>query len=199
MVRQSHPPEIELATGSRSERRTRDLLHSLFDDYPLNRWRYAERVRIEDNVISHSHPVLTLNGRHDPRNPLRLLSSYIHEQLHWFWLLEEHEGRTWSAWRDLRDAFPQLPLAPPAGCGSERSTYLHVAINYWEYRALCELIGTDDARAFLKRKPYYTAVYGLVLSDGRRIQTILERHALLPPSQPPADKRFIVPVSGPMG
>ena len=71
------------------------------------------------------------------------------------------------------------------------SNYLHVAVNFWEYLALGELVGEDHARAFLARKPYYTAVYALVLSESDRIRAILEEFDLIPPDVPPANKRFV--------
>jgi hypothetical protein len=163
----------------------------LFDEYPLDTWRYAETVRIEDNVMSHSHPVLTLNTFHDPGNPLRLLSSYLHEQLHWFWTLARHGDRTWHAWRQFRDAFPGIPTHHPEGCGDAVSNYLHVAINYWELVGLGELIGEENARAFVGGKPYYMAVYAIVLREGDRIHAILDDLDLMPPDSPPTDKRFV--------
>lgn len=183
--------DVQLANGTASEAQTREMLPRLLDEYPIDKWRYTETVRIEDHVISHSHPVLTLNTFHDPGNPLRLLSSYLHEQLHWFWLLERHEDRTWDAWRQFRDAFPDIPTAPAGGCGNEFSNYLHVAINFWELAGLGELIGENNARAFIGDEPYYTAVCDIVLKEGGRIRAILDELDLMPPDQPPADKRFV--------
>lgn len=190
MPQRSQPLGIQLANGTETEARTRAILLGLLDEYPLDKWRYAETVRIEDHVMPHSHPVLTLSTFHDPGNPLRLLSSYLHEQLHWFWTLEQHGKHTWEAWRQLHDAFPDFPTHHPEGCG-EVSNYLHVAINSWEYLALGELIGEDRARAFLSRKPYYTAVYDIVLREGDRIGVILNDLDLMPPDLPPTDKRFV--------
>lgn len=191
----SHPPAIELANGSFQEALTRDMLFELFAAYPLDKWRYAERIRIKDNVIPHSHPVLTLASQPDRHNPLRLLSSYIHEQLHWFWLLEQHADRRRQVWQVIRTTYSNIPVSPPEGCGSERSNYLHVAINYWEYLALTELVDEETARSFIERKPYYKAVYGLVLTEGKTIRSILDQYELMPPAMPPKSKRFVVPDS----
>ncbi|MGB3329261.1 MAG: hypothetical protein WBA46_09930, partial [Thermomicrobiales bacterium] len=73
---------IDLAHDSFAERDTRDHLHALMDVYPLERWRYADRIRISDGEMPHSHPVLTIASYPDRQHPLRLLSSYLHEQLH---------------------------------------------------------------------------------------------------------------------
>lgn len=191
MPQRSQSIEISLVNGSNTEAQTRDMLFGLLNEYPLDKWRYTETVQIEDNTIPHSHPVLTLNTFHDPGNPVRLLSTYVHEQLHWFWLLEQHEGRQLMAWRQFRDAFPGIPTDPPRGAHSEMSNYLHVAINFWEHLALGELIGKDGADAFLGGKPYYTAIYALVLSENDRIRAILEELDLIPPDLPPTNKRFV--------
>lgn len=193
MASTSSDLNITLANGSPSEQATRELLLELLDSYPLEKWRYTNEIRISDGEIPHSHPTLTLNSYPDRRQPLRLLASYIHEQLHWFWVLEAHGDKSEEAWRQLRDAFPGLPVDRPAGCGTEHSNYLHVAINYWELAALTELIGSDAARGFISQKPFYTAIYGIVLTETARIQSILETLGLIPPPLPPEARTFITP------
>lgn len=71
------------------------------------------------------------------------------------------------------------------------SNYLHVAVNYWELIGLGELIGDENARNFISGKPYYTAVYDIVLREGDQVRTILDKFDLLPPDAPPADRRFV--------
>jgi hypothetical protein len=43
---------------------------------------FTETVLIEKGVIPHSHPVLTLNTRN--KEPILVLDTFVHEQLHWF-------------------------------------------------------------------------------------------------------------------
>lgn len=183
--------DIRLANESSTESATRDELLRLLDTYPLDKWRYTDRVQIEDGVIPHSHPILTISGWHDPDHPLRLLSSYVHEQLHWFWLLARHGNRPLDAMEQFKAMFPNLPVGPPEGCRSEFSNYLHVAINYLELLACAELVGVEEARDFIARKPFYTAVYALVLAESERIHAILQDRDLIPPPMPPANREFI--------
>ena len=183
--------EIGLAHDSPREAATRDLLLDVMATYDLSRWRYTDRLRISESEIPHSHPVLTLSAHHDPANPLRLVSSYIHEQLHWFWLLEAHAGKLSRVREAFEQAYPDLPVGPPLGCRSTFSNYLHIAINYWELDGLADLIGVDEARAFIARKPFYTAIYGLVLDETERIGDILAAHDLVVPQQPPEPRRFL--------
>jgi hypothetical protein len=185
-------PSITLVHDSAEERETKRQLLDLLARYPLDRWFYTDAVRIEDGVIPHSHPVLTLNSAHSAGHPLRLLSVYIHEQLHWYYLLESHGQRSDAALDLLHAMFPGLPVDFPAGCRTEYSTYLHIPINFWELLALEELIGRDEATAYIGRKPMYTAVYALVVKERTRIQEVLAELDLMPPELPPADKRFKV-------
>jgi hypothetical protein len=45
-------------------------------------WIFTHDIRIETRVIPHSHPILTLNTRSLDDDD-RLLSTFVHEQLHW--------------------------------------------------------------------------------------------------------------------
>lgn len=194
-----HSPDgftIELAHDSPREAAARDLLLDLMETYDLSRWRYTDRIRISDTEIPHSHPVLTISGHADLANPLRLVASYLHEQLHWFWLLEEHGERLEAVRLDLEKAYPDLPVEPPMGCGSSFSNYLHIAINYWELEGLAELVDVEVARSFLAGKPFYTAIYQLVLAETERIGDILAAQKLVVPPQPPAIRRFLPVIDG---
>ncbi len=129
----STPIEIVLASGTEAEQQTGGQLLGLFAKYPLDKWRYAERVVIEEGAIPHSHPVLTLNTQylHDRRH---LLTDYVHEQMHWFSLLEGTSEAAERAIEEFHGMYPDLPTRRPEGCGSEYSNYLHVLVCYLEYR-----------------------------------------------------------------
>jgi non-ribosomal peptide synthetase component F len=74
---------IELGQDSEREKETADLLSALVQSYDLRAWTFTRTVRIEEGVIPHSHPVLTLNTRHlEDRE--QLLALFLHEQIHWF-------------------------------------------------------------------------------------------------------------------
>ena len=187
------PPRlsIELVNDSPREQAAREGLLNLMKTYDLSRWQYTNRIRISENEIPHSHPILTLNGHDGFAHPLRLLSSFLHEQLHWFWLLAEHGDSLSAARAELGMAFPNLPLDPPAGCGDEDSNYLHIPINYWELDGLASLLGVEPARAFIARKPYYQAIYQLVLNHTDQVGDLLANHWLLVPERPPEKLQFL--------
>ena len=187
-------PEIKLANGTVKEQRLREVLSSLFVQYPLSKWQYADVIRIEEGVLPHSHPVLTLSPQTRSTNYLtdaeRLLGTYIHEQIHWFLLLETHAERSKEASAEFRKLYPRLPIEPPRGCGSDLSTYLHIQVNYLEYLGLSELLGVSAARRTLECVPFYTAVYALILEESESIGEVMKKHGLIPNERPPKAKRF---------
>src|SRR5262245_52213072 len=75
--------EISLKNGSRAEIKTRDQLQRLLRTYDLSKWIFTKSILIDEKAIPHSHPVLTIHTRHLKDDEL-LLSTFVHEQLHWF-------------------------------------------------------------------------------------------------------------------
>lgn len=190
----SHPALV-LANNTEKEQRLRDSLLDLLERYPLGKWLYAETVRIEEGVIPHSHPVLTLSPQTRRvdylADPEHLLGTYIHEQMHWFGLLEEKFEAYRRASAEFRTMYPDLPIERPKGCGSEHSNYLHIQVNYLEYRGLSDLLGAEKAGSVIERIPHYTAIYALVLNDYKRINAVMTQHGLIPDERPPEVKRFV--------
>jgi hypothetical protein len=186
----STPAEIVLVKDTERERQTREQLLRLFAQYRLDKWRYTEKVQIEEGAIPHSHPILTLNTQLLADDE-QFLGVYIHEQMHWFLLLEEKFEQGKQALETFRDMYPNLPIKPPEGCGREFSNYLHIAVNYLEYLGLSELLGAEDAHRTLERVTHYTKIYELVLRDSERIGEVMNRHGLIPADRPPQPKIFI--------
>jgi hypothetical protein len=168
---------ILLANDSERERATRDQLAALLHRYDLRRWQFTDMVSIEQGVVPHSHPVLTLNtfllG-----DDARLLATYLHEQLHWF--CEQHEVAATRAIDELRGLYPVVPIGLPEGAKSEFSSYLHLVIGYLEHAALGELLGPDDAHRVAEGWSHYTWIYATVLRDFDAIGDIVQRYSLLP-------------------
>ena len=170
------PVSISLAGGTEQEQRARDQLRRLLEDDNLRKWQYTNQVRIEQGVISHSHPVLTLSAKYLEDDSLAL-STYLHEQLHWFvWRRSRNRQR---AMRELRERYPDPPLTRG---GDESSTYLHFLICYLEYRAMIEAVGPEEARRVIEfwSTDHYEEIYKTVLRDYDEIGEIASRHALAP-------------------
>src|SRR5918911_4326373 len=113
--------EISLKNNSESEAQTKERLQKLLQRYDLSKWMFTRKIMIEDKVIPHSHPVLTLSTREDGDV---LLATFVHEQIHWF--LDEHSERTEKAKKELRAIYPKVPVGPPDGARDEDSSYLHL-------------------------------------------------------------------------
>jgi hypothetical protein len=171
-IRTAHNSAPELATKAQLER--------LLGEYDLRQWTFTHEVVIDEKSIPHSHPVLTLHTRHLKQDD-ELLSTYLHEQLHWF--LVRHPAETKAAEQDLMKLYPSVPVGYPEGANDTESTYLHLLVCRLEQRADLAVLGeqrTDAAMQFWVGD-HYRWVYRTVLADGAKIDEILERHGLAAP------------------
>ena len=178
----SHAQEklnISLAHGSPAEQQTKDQLQRLLSVYDLSKWIFTRSIIIDEKAIPHSHPILTLHTRHLKDDDL-LLSALIHEQLHWF--LVQKDKETNEAIKELRVVFPKVPAGFPEGAEDEESTYLHLLVNYLEYRAIRELLGELRAKQVMDfwATDHYKWVYKTVLERTRDIGNIAFKHKLIP-------------------
>jgi hypothetical protein len=165
--------EISLKNNSESEAQTKERLQKLLQRYDLSKWMFTRKIMIEDKVIPHSHPVLTLSTREDGDV---LLATFVHEQIHWF--LDEHSERTEKAKKELRAIYPKVPVGPPDGARDEDSSYLHLIVNYLEYEAMRKLVGDVKAQEIFEGKRYYRWIYRTVLTDTSKIKDVVERNNL---------------------
>ncbi len=174
--------EITLKHMDDRERQTEKQLRRLISSYDLSRWVFTRSIIIESgfNVIPHSHPVLTLSTRHLKDDEL-LLSTFVHEQLHWF--LGYKSKETEDAYKELRTMFPKVPVGFPEGGRDEESTHKHLLVCYLEYQAIKELLGELSARQVMEfwATDHYTWIYKTVLERGREIGSLVRKHKLLPP------------------
>ena len=101
---------IEVAHGSERERTTKRTLEQILVTYDLKSYTFTERVVIEEGAINHAFPVLTLNARF-ARSPDELLSSYVHEQIHWHL---RDRPQLQAAIAELRRWYPSAPVGSPS-------------------------------------------------------------------------------------
>ena len=171
--------DISLKSGSPSEIQTKAQLERLVKTYDLSKWIFTKAILIDEKSIPHSHPVLTLHTRHLKDDDL-LVSAFVHEQLHWFLVQKDQE--TNEAIKELRVVFPKVPVGFPEGSEDEESTYLHLLVNYLEYRADRELLGELRAKQVMDfwATDHYKWVYKTVLERTRDIGNIAFKHKLIP-------------------
>src|ERR1051325_4802947 len=123
---------IELKHRSDAERQTKEQLERLLGVYDLRKYTFTKSVLVDEGSIPHSHPVLTLHTRHLSSDD-QLLSTYVHEQLHWY--LDNHANQTDAAEAELRKMYPKVPVGYPEGAQDQESTYLHLIDCYLEMQA----------------------------------------------------------------
>ncbi len=171
--------EIATANGTQDEARVRDLLLQLLDRYDTRRWHFTDKMVIDENATPHSHPVLTLTTRMLGRSPMGLLSSFLHEQLHWYVQARGDDGL--RAIDDVRALFPNAPAHDQGGARDEFSTYLHLMVNWLELESLRQVVGREEADKLLRSTvdgPVYGWIYRQVFDRHDDIGGVVRRHGL---------------------
>jgi hypothetical protein len=166
---------IDVAHGTDREQRTKARLEQVIASYDLKAYTFTRKVVIEERAINHAFPVLTLNARFADSSD-ELLSSYIHEQLHWH--LRDHGAQQQAAVAELRRMYPNVPVGLPEGADSLISTYGHLVDCYLELQADRRLIGPERTAAVIADKGHYTWIYKTVLDDEPKIGAVVARHHL---------------------
>ena len=170
---------ISLAHDSPAEQQLERRLRALLSGNDLSRWTITRRIVIDETVIPHSHPVLTLHARHRNDDEL-LLSTYVHEQMHWF--LASRPKQTAAAEAELRVLYPKIPVGFPEGSSDDDGNYEHLLVIYLEYRADQDLMGELKAREVMQffANDHYTWLYEKVLAEPRVIGELVRKYQLVP-------------------
>jgi hypothetical protein len=173
--------DLDLDHARREAERVRGMLEALRRRHDLSRFEYTRMVRIMPGGDTFSHPMLTLGNRF-AENEDTLLSTYLHEQMHWYlWYLGTPERDPVAPFFDeLVRRYPEAPTELPDGARNYESTYLHLVINWLEVAATAEFIGRRRAVAVAEVQRTYRWIYRTVLRDWDPLQELYERHGLVP-------------------
>ena len=173
--------DVDLEHAEREGERVRELLEALRRRHDLARYEYTRVVRIVPGSDTFAHPILTLGNRFADSEDL-LLSTYLHEQMHWYlWLLGTPEHDPVAPFFDeLVRRYPEAPIGLPDGARNYESTYLHLVVNWLEIAATSTFIGRPRAFACADVQPTYRWIYKTVLRDWDMLAELYERHGLLP-------------------
>lgn len=178
---------FELESGSAKERATQRQIKKLVAKHDLGAWLFTRHILVDEGAIPHSHPVLTLHTRH-LGEPERLLSTFLHEQIHW--LFSGNEQATKRAKDDLRDIYARLPVGYPDGGRTSESSYLHLLVILFEYESLRHFLGAEPARNVMRfwSGDHYRRLYSIVLERHDAIRQVAARHGFTccPPEGPEA-------------
>ncbi len=173
--------DLDLDHARREAERVRGMLQALRRRHDLSRFEYTRVVRVMPGGDTFSHPILTLGNRF-AENEDTLLSTYLHEQMHWYlWYLGTPERDPVAPFFDeLVRRYPEAPTELPDGARNYESTYLHLVINWLEVAATAEFIGRRRAVAVADVQRSYRWIYRTVLRDWDALQELYERHGLVP-------------------
>jgi hypothetical protein len=168
---------IDIQTSRHSARELQEKLEleQLLKKYDVSKYTFTRTVVIEERAMNHAFPVLTLNV-HFLGSDDELLSSFLHEQLHWY--LAQHRLAMEDAVRQLKSMYPRAPVGLPEGADTEYSTYGHLVDCYLEIQADRELIGRERTDRVIKNKPWYTWIYKTILQDEDRIAALVKAERL---------------------
>jgi hypothetical protein len=149
---------------------TRQNLEQLFQVYHLKPFLFTHDLQIQSQVVPHSHPVLTLNTRF-AEQPNKLLSAFIHEQLHW-WAKSKSESMD-KAVLEMKVLFPQFP-----------KDGLHIIICFLEYKSMIHFVGKKEAnkvlKDFINKDKIYPQIYTQVYLKYKPIEIIVNKYSLSP-------------------
>ncbi len=177
--------DIDLSHAEREAARVREMLGALRRRHDLGRFEYTRLVQIVPAGPTHSHPILTLGTRFAETEDL-LLSTYLHEQMHWYlWRLGGPDHDPVAPFFDeLVRRYPKAPTKLPEGARSFEQTYMHLVVCWLEIAAASELIGRERAAAVADTQWGYRWIYRTVLADWEPLGLLYREHGLLPLQTP---------------
>lgn len=178
----AEPSALTVTTvhGTEGETATAEQLHRLVEHYDIGAWTFTHMVEIDEEAIPHSHPVLTLHARY-LENDDALLSTFLHEQFHWF-LIEQGEAGE-AAMDAFAALYPDIPVGYPDGARDARSNQRHLIVCMLEFDALAELVGEARARAVFEGYGHYREIYRLVLETPDDLRAVIADHGIALPAR----------------
>jgi hypothetical protein len=173
-------PRLKIKTRHHDpqEEQKAQQIERLAQQYDLKKFTLTRDILIERGVISHSHPVLTLNLRFMDNDDLAL-SAYVHEQGHWV-LTDRGPRMNSGLFDDLTHNFRILDYSVPSGDGEMKSSYFHIAVCMLEWQAMEALVGPERARKVIlwKQSDHYKAIYAIVLNQRPQVESVLNRQGV---------------------
>jgi hypothetical protein len=173
--------DVDLEHAQREADRVRAMLEALRRRHDLSRYEYTKVVRIVPGGDTYARPILTLGNRFADSEDL-LLSTYLHEQMHWYlWHLGTPDRDMLEPFYDeLVRRYPQAPVELPDGARNYDATYSHLVVNWLEVAATSEFIGRERAFNIASTQRSYRWIYRTVVKDWDALGELYERHGIVP-------------------
>ncbi len=178
----SYTQAIEFTTehNTENEKETIELVKSLNKAHDLTKWHFSDAIHINSKAIPQSHPILTLHTRHNkPQEIDLLLSTYLHENIHWY--LDAHQTELTNIIAVLKKRFPDVAVGYPDGARDEHSSYLHIVVCFLELNAIRQLLSDVRYDRIVRfwQQDHYTRIYKLVVEHDNEIAILIKQHKLL--------------------
>jgi hypothetical protein len=173
--------DVDLEHAQREADRVRGMLEALRRRHDLSRYEYTKVVRIVPGGDTYARPILTLGNRFADNEDL-LLSTYLHEQMHWYlWHLGTPDHDMLEPFYDeLVRRYPQAPVELPDGARNYDATYSHLVVNWLEVAATSEFIGRERAFNIASTQRSYRWIYRTVVKDWDTLGELYARHGIVP-------------------
>ncbi len=169
--------QYKLFVTTKETLKTKALMEDFEARYDLSPYLFTKSVKIKPNVIPHSHPMLTLNTFWN-NSPKHLLSTFIHEQAHWF--LNWSDARKYGVvHRAFMDWYPNLPKDRTQIASNTYSTYTHLAVCWLELQGLKGYLGQSVAYETLRSFKHYGWIFNKVIEDEGKIENLMAENGLL--------------------
>ncbi len=168
---------IQLANGTDKEQQAKEQLERLFSEYDTSHYTFTRKVVIEQGVIPHSHPVLTLNVRYlQDRRPRPLHLRARTDSLVPDGTPAPDSRRQTSIGADVRES----ACRREGGFPRPRFRLYHLIVCELEREADLKLIGPERTDAVMRfwTTDHYTWIYTTVLADHEKIQSVIRKNNL---------------------
>jgi hypothetical protein len=172
--------ELDFSTVQRHAERVRSMVLEMRERFDLTPFEFTKKLRIAPTEMPHSHPRLTLNRW--VRDEIGLLTTYLHEQLHWYetWFSQAHEAQWREILSRLRQRYPTVPVGGADGARDEFSTYLHLVVNWLEVDVAARFVERAQVERHVRALPFYRWCYATALMDCKPLGALYEEQGLLP-------------------
>lgn len=160
---------------STGEIRKKQQIERLAAEYDLTKYTITRDILIEERVINHALPTLTLNLMFLDNDDLAL-GVLVHEQAHRL-LHDRYQGKAQEMLPELKRMFPNLKFDSSGPDDNERAAYIHLPVIMLEWQALEDLIGAERAHSVMKsgRLPNHK-LFATVIDNRKQMEEFLKRY-----------------------
>jgi hypothetical protein len=127
---------------------------------------FTNEIVVEQGVVPHSHPVLTINTKHS--DDRRLLQTILHEQFHWY--LDKHPEKE-AALDYLKSKYPDD--------GETRSFWEHIIICFNTRNFIASILSPEDIKWAYEQFQPYPKMEKFIENNFSQIKDDLEKFNLI--------------------